>query len=143
MGADDDARRLTEFGQIEASSIAGWIKQLHMNNPMIWHSEKVRTKETAQIILDTLGWDSTLTEVPGIRPSSPVAPVATRIEAEDQDLVIVGHMPFMSHMASEMVTGGCTETYWNFETCAALCLERSGIGQWIVCGFCTPSQLPR
>ena len=142
MHNDDDARRLTEFGRIEAKSIARWIKQLGFTNPTIWHSEKIRAQETATIIREGCGWDSELTEVEGIRPSSPVGPVATRIAAEDHDLVIVGHMPFMSTMASEMVTNGCTETYWNFETCAALCLERAGMGQWVVCGFAMPSQLP-
>lgn len=142
MSPDDDARRLTEFGRMEVASIAQWIKQLHFDQPAIWHSEKIRTQETAAIILDGTGWDSELSEVEGLRPSSPVEPMAVRIAAEDRDLVVVGHMPFMSAMASELVTGGQLETYWNFETCAALCLERIGAGQWVVCGLTMPSQLP-
>ena len=140
---DDDARGLTEFGRMESASIATWIKTLCFNKPSIWHSEKVRAKETAAIILEGAGWDSTLKEVPGLRPSSPVGEMAIRIAAEDSDLVLVGHMPFMSAMASELVTGGQLETHWNFETCAALCLERMGVGQWVVCGFTMPSQLTK
>ena len=142
MHHDDDARQLSELGQLEAQRIAGWIKQLRFNQPTIWHSDKVRAKETAAIIREGCGWDNELIEIEGIRPNSPIEPIATRIAAEDHDLVIVGHMPFMPALASELVTNGCTETYWNFETGAALCLERSGMGQWVVCGFSMPSQLP-
>ena len=141
MNQDDDLRPLTEAGRQEAAIIAGWIKKLPFEQPTIWHSEKVRAKEAAGIILETTGWESKLSEVPGLSPSSPVDVMATRIAAEDSDLVIVGHMPFMSSMASELVTRSSSHSYWNFETCAALYLERAGTDQWVVCGFTMPSQL--
>lgn len=143
MNTNDDARRLTKFGRSEAAHIAEWVNTLYFNHPTIWHSEKIRAQETAAIILEGTGWNSELREMPGLRPSSPVEPMVACIDAEDKDLVIVGHMPFMPAMASELITKGQVESYWNFETCAALCLERIGVGTWAVCGFTMPSQLPR
>ena len=142
MNPDDDARRLTEFGRMESASIAKWIKQLGFEQPTIWHSNKTRAQETAAIILDHTGWDSVLSEKEGLRPNNPVEPIAMQIIAEDTDLVVVGHMPFMSKMASELVTKNGLETYWNFDTCAGLYLESAGAGSWVVCGFTMPSQLP-
>jgi len=128
-----------------ATGMRQWLPMMTRGNwlgfdpPLIWHSNKIRTRETADIVVEIAGWSSKPIETQGLRPSSPVEEAAIQIEAEDTDLVIVGHMPFMSGLASHLVSGPGTTSYWEFATCGTLILERSGRGQWVVLAFTSPA----
>ncbi|HIA47173.1 MAG TPA: hypothetical protein EYN96_04210 [Candidatus Hydrogenedentes bacterium] len=139
MAADDDSRKLDDEGRRQAAVLGAWLGELGFDPPLIWHSNKIRTRETADIVVEIAGWSSKPIETQGLRPSSPVEEAAIQIEAEDTDLVIVGHMPFMSGLASHLVSGPGTTSYWEFATCGTLILERSGRGQWVVLAFTSPA----
>lgn len=141
MASNDDARRLSARGREEAATMGAWLKRYDLRLPTVWHSNKVRTQETASILNEHAGWGSTLLEVEGLRPNSEVGPIAMKVAADDKDLVIVGHMPFMSLMASAMVSEGGAQTYWDFETCGVLVLQRAGDHQWIVDAYISPNKL--
>ncbi|MFP6583813.1 MAG: phosphoglycerate mutase family protein [Candidatus Hydrogenedentota bacterium] len=141
MQSSDDARVLSSAGRAEAAALGKWLARYHLQSPTVWHSDKVRTGETASLIIENAGWSSTPTEIDGLRPSSPVEPITMKVAAEQSDLVIVGHIPFMSLMASSMLTGGRIETYWDFNTCGVLVLDRAGQEQWVVNAYLSPSML--
>jgi phosphohistidine phosphatase len=138
VAPNDDARPLNMVGRNEAKTLGTWLGKLDFNSPILWHSNKLRTLETANIIIENAGWSSAPIETQGLRPSSSVEEMAIHIEAESSDLVIVSHMPFMSSMASQLVTGNSFDSHWNFDTCGALILQRSGQSRWIVMAFTTP-----
>lgn len=138
MANDDDARPLSDRGRVESVRVGTWLQDLHLTSPTIWHSNKLRTKETAVIIRDAAGWESELTEIEGLRPSSPVEPIASRISAEDNDLVIVTHLPIVSILAARLVRNGSSEDEWSFPTCGTLVLRRSESDTWSAVDFVSP-----
>jgi len=139
MAANDDTRTLNEEGRTQAVVLGTWLGKLGFDSPALWHSNKVRTRETAGIIIEKAGWSTTPVETQGLRPSSPVEEAALQIEAEDSDLAIVGHMPFMSGLASYLVSGPGASSQWDFATCGTLILERSGGKRWAVLAFASPA----
>ena len=143
MAADDDARTLDDTGRDEAEIVGNWLGKLSLGSPSVWHSNKVRTRETADIIIKHAGWSSKPIETQGLRPSSPVEEIVPHIEAEKTDLVIVGHMPFMSGIAAHLVHGPRAYSHWDFATCGTLILERSGQKEWIVVAFTRPALTTR
>lgn len=138
LASNDDARVLSNRGRMEAVHIGNWLRKLALAPSSIWHSNKVRTRETAAIIRVAAGWDSDLEEVEGLRPSSPVQPIGSRIDAEDEDLVIVTHLPFISILAAHLVNNGTKESEWSFPTCGTLVLRRGESGTWNAVDFVAP-----
>lgn len=136
---DDNSRPLDETGRNEAAVLGNWLGNLNFDSPNLWHSYKLRTRETADIIIQNAGWTTTPVETKGLRPNDPVEDIAYCVEEEAKDLVIVGHMPFMGLMASCLVTGPPIRSYWEFATCGTLILQRAGQSKWVVQAFTTPS----
>ena len=138
-GNNDDTRTLSDLGRMQAVHIGNWLRKRGFPiSPMIWHSNKVRTRETAAIIRDAAGWESELREVEGLRPSSSVEPIVSRISAEDGDLVIVTHLPFVSILAARLADNGSNVNEWSFPTCGTLVLERGESDTWNALDFVAP-----
>jgi len=61
---------------------------------------------------------------------------------ETEDTIIAGHLPFMSKLASRLVTGNEDETVVHFKPGSVACLERGENGDgWTVQWFLRPELL--
>lgn len=139
MAPNDDLRPLDDTGREESKILGTWLGRLNFDSPTVWHSNKVRTLQTADIIIQHAQWDSTPIETDGLRPNSPVDDIAYKVEHESQDLVIVGHMPFMGALASCLTTGYTERSQWEFASCGTLILQRAGQTKWVVQAFTMPA----
>ena len=52
--------------------------------------------------------------------------------------MLVGHLPFLSKLASRLVTGSEDTAVVSFRAGTAVCLERSEEGQWQVAAVVPP-----
>jgi phosphohistidine phosphatase len=127
--AKDPDRRLTPRGQLDIASIGRFLEQNGLFVPEIWHSEKHRVRQTAEIIGQAVGCGR-LQERKDLAPLDPVGPVRAEIIGREEDLMLVGHLPFLPRLAGQLL--GCLResSIFRFETGEIVGLERDDGGLW-------------
>ncbi|PCJ65382.1 MAG: phosphohistidine phosphatase SixA [Candidatus Hydrogenedentota bacterium] len=134
-GRGDDARRLTANGVAQAESQGRMLKKLGWTGTEVWHSRKVRAEETARHLAEAAGLAAVFHEQSGLLPEDDVEDIASLLNEQVEDVIVVGHLPYMSYMASHLAAGNASSSMWQFGTGAMLVLSRMGRGAWEVEGF--------
>lgn len=137
--AEDSERSLTVRGEEETRKIFGAAKRLGIRPARIYHSGKKRAEQTAGIIAKALGLSSQLGQ--GLNPNDDVRPWVERISKEAEDLMIVGHLPFLEKLASFLICGDEGSKAVLFRYSAILCLEKKEPGSWAVDRFLKPEMV--
>jgi len=128
--AEDPERPLTMRGEEETRKISAAAKRMGLHPSTIYHSGKKRAAQTAEIIAGTLGLSVRLGQ--GLNPNDDVRPWVERISKAAEDLMIVGHLPFLEKLASFLVCGDEGTKAVMFRYSALLCLEKKESGGWAV-----------
>ncbi len=128
--AEDPERSLTMKGVKETRKVSDSAKRLGIRPSRIYHSGKKRAEQTAMIIAGALDLSAQLGQ--GLNPNDDVRPWAARISGGAEDLMIVGHLPFLEKLASFLVWGDERAKAVMFRYSAILCLEREESGRWAV-----------
>jgi len=124
----DTNRPLTGKGREEVAATAAFIKGSGPQIDEVWHSSKLRARQTADIITAALGITKESKEKKFINPNDPVAPVAEVINMHDKNILIAGHLPFLARLASLLLTGAENGTPVTFRQGGAACLEKREAG---------------
>ena len=110
----DPARPLTEKGRAEVEATAHELKAEGARIDEIWHSTKLRAKQTAEIIARVLNVSKVI-EKDVLKPNDPVAPIVKLIRQSGKTILIAGHLPFLPKLVQllkpdlgkiELKTGG-------------------------------------
>ena len=141
MAHPDSARQLTPAGRAEAAAIARFLRRNHASAGAVWHSAKTRARETAEIVRLEAGFTGDLIEHRGLLPADHPGEVAGAIDAESDDLCVVGHLPHLAYLASALLVGPNANPFAIFETASALCVERDGNSHWHLRWMISPAQL--
>ncbi|MFN8543837.1 MAG: phosphohistidine phosphatase SixA [Candidatus Binatia bacterium] len=145
---DDGARRLTPEGRAKMRRAAVGLKRLGVEPELILTSPLPRAAETAAIVAELLAPRVAPREVPALATGSAAAEVlrALRPFAQRRRLMLVGHEPTLSELASLLLTGSTDGLALRLKKggCLAIALEhlvpRSGAAlAWVL----TPRQLRR
>jgi phosphohistidine phosphatase len=128
--AEDPERPLTTKGEEETRKVSDAAKKLGIRPSRIYHSGKKRGEQTAGIIAGAL--DLPIQVGQGLNPNDGVRPWAERISMETEDLMIVGHLPFLEKLASFLVSGDEGAKAVTFRYSAIVCLEKKESGRWAV-----------
>lgn len=119
---EDPERGISDRGRQDAERIAGVAKGYGVRVAKIVHSGKKRAMQTAEIFARHLEPPQGVEQVSGIQPQDDVTAIAMALRAED-DWMIVGHMPFVSKLASYLVIGQVEPTIFRFQNGGVVCLE--------------------
>jgi phosphohistidine phosphatase len=95
----DPSRPLSEKGRAEVLATARALLKEGARVDEIWHSTKLRAKQTAEIIAQILGVKNIL-EKEGLKPNDPPAPFAEMLKTTHKNILITGHMPFLGELAA-------------------------------------------
>ncbi len=128
--AEDPERSLTIRGEEETRKISGAAKRLGIRPSKIYHSGKKRAEQTAGIIAGAFDLSVQLGQ--GLNPNDNVRPWVERVSREAEDLMIVGHLPFLEKLASVLVCGDEGAKAVMFRYSAIICLEKKESGRWVV-----------
>ncbi len=128
--AEDPERSLTIKGEEETKKISDAAKRLGIRPSRIYHSGKKRAEQTALIIAGALDLSVQLGQ--GLNPNDDVRPWVERVSGEAEDLMIVGHLPFLEKLASLLVCGDEGAKAVMFRYSAIVCLEKKESGRWAV-----------
>jgi len=106
---EDPERPLSEEGKATMEKIGSLAVRLGINPDMIYHSGKLRAKQTAEILAQHLRLSDKVRQRPGLAPLDQVLPTADWLQKEaasgTRSLAIVGHLPFLDKLASLLVAG--------------------------------------
>ena len=126
----DPKKPLTAKGKRDSLKMARFLKSAGLEVDCMWHSPKARSKETASIFAKELSPRQGLLQKENIAPKDPIVETADAIRELDENIMIVGHLPFLQRLASLLLLA--TESYeiLQFKKGGVVCLERAEKGVW-------------
>jgi phosphohistidine phosphatase len=130
---EDPERSLTEIGEEEIKRVSKAAEKLNIRPLRVYHSGKKRARQTAGLIAAGLKISPPSVQAfQDLNPNDDVKPWAERICQQTEDLMIVGHLPFLDKLASLLISGN--EILGSY--CSAMALLSAWIRKRIEDGQC-------
>jgi len=118
----DPEKGLSDEGKNEVRAIAALAKEYRLHVSAIRHSGKKRARETAEIFSGFLGVQGKLEKMEGLAPLDDVTQLDLKAA---ENLMLVGHLPFMEKLASYLVAGAPDRPpVVKFQNGGIVCLDR-------------------
>ena len=136
---EDPDRGLTDAGRSDVARMAAWASAADIQVGEIRHSGKLRAQQTADIFAEHLGTKAEAAS--GLAPNDDVAEIAEAIAGEGRDIMLVGHLPHMSRLASLLVRGDADKPVVAFQMGGIVCLRTDDEGEWSVAWMVVPELL--
>lgn len=140
-GANDIARPLSSEGISEVKRVADFLKSNDCQVDVVYHSIRLRARQTAEILHDRLKVKKALMERCDLSPNDAIDEIADFIDQQKSDVMIVGHQPFMGSLVSLLVTGQEHGNLVAFPTGAVAILEKKQNGPWLIAAMIDPKVL--
>jgi phosphohistidine phosphatase len=137
----DPERPLTPEGRAETEKMARFLTPLELNVDCLWHSGKLRARQTAEALAGALAGGARATARDGLAPNDNVALLRDELAVATDDTMIVGHMPFVSRLATLLLTGYESPPVVTFTNAGVVCLQRTADNRWQVEWSVTPGLL--
>ena len=129
----EDARRpLTDEGRRAVERMAGFLSTLQLSLDRIEHSQKLRAKQTAEILAAHVHPTEGIREVAGIAPNDDVEPMRVRLQEESKNVMLVGHLPYLSRLAVRLLELGADRTVVRFQMGGVLRMDRDDDLRWAI-----------
>jgi phosphohistidine phosphatase len=126
----DPDRHLTLQGQNDVRKVSAFLKQFALSVQTIWHSGKTRAAQTAEILASDIKVNKAVVQHKGLAPNDPIAPVKKELIKANEDLMIVGHLPFLGKLVSALVADSEFADVVTFQQGGVVCLERDENLKW-------------
>ena len=126
----DPERSITEEGIREVRKVTAFSKSLNLSIDYLWHSGKKRALQTAEFLAEVITIDKEQTGRDGLAPNDDVRVMESEIMSLKQDIMIVGHLPFLSKLTSLLLTGRDSSETVAFKNAGIVCLNYSDDNQW-------------
>jgi len=120
----DPQRPLSSAGVQQAAWLATSVAGLGFTPAAIWHSGKLRSRQTAEAFLRVSPF-ADFRMVRGLRPDDPPSWIHHELDAETRDILLVGHMPYLPDLARALAGAPC-----DFPVHGMIGFERDAGGPW-------------
>ncbi len=139
---EDPGRSLAKKGVQDVEKLASYLRNKEVTVETVWESGKKRATQTAEILARALtAAQGTVFRKEGIGPKDPVNRMAEELSGRSGDLMIVGHLPFLSRLVSFLILGNETPEVAAFQQGGAVCMNRDAAGTWTVGWMVIPSMV--
>jgi len=126
----DPERGLSQEGYVDVNRIADVARGYGVRPAAIKHSGKKRARQTAEMFAEALLGDTNkIGTISGIGPLDDVAAVANTLKTGD-NLMLVGHLPFMERLTGFLVTGSAERLVFKFQNGGIVCLDKDPDARW-------------
>jgi phosphohistidine phosphatase SixA len=129
----DPERKLTPKGISETTTVAKYLNKIGIKLDAIFHSTKLRSKQTAEIFSSELNVKNIIEEKE-LEPLSEPNKTLQIINKYKGDIMLVGHLPNLSKLV-ELITGSESVL---FRYSCVLCLEETEDSKWKIKWFIIP-----
>ncbi len=137
---EDSQRPLAESGRRHVQMLAAWAANASLSADEIVHSGKLRAAQTAEIIAKQLQPAKGTSSRSDIGPNDDVRPVADDLAEGGDRVMVVGHLPFLSRLVSQLVIGDADQPLVQFEAACLVELTNEG-GKWAIACVVHPGLL--
>ena len=141
--AEDPERPLSDKGLTNIKKIAEFAKQnLRIDVAQIFHSGKLRAKQTAEILAEHLSSSKEMIANEALEPLADPRIWQTNLEKVERNIMLVGHLPHLNKLASDLLCSNGKDEVITFRMGAITCLERDNQKRWAIHWIITPDNLP-
>jgi phosphohistidine phosphatase len=123
--AVDPQRPLSAAGLAQAEDLAARAKEVGARPAEIWHSGKLRARQTGEAFLRACNAFAAFRMTRGLLPEDPAEMIGRELEAESRDVMVVGHMPHIAALATRLAGREAA-----FPLHGVVCYERIREGEW-------------
>ena len=135
-------RPLSEIGKQDVTKLGKFLKNTALTVRHIWHSDKLRAKQTAELISDFICSGDAVKQQNGLAPMDDVDFVKDQIIHFQEDIMLVSHLPFLDRMAASLLFDRNELVFLQFKTASMVCLERGNSPRdWYLKWFISPQIL--
>ena len=127
---EDPQQPLSPVGRATADDLARAAALRGVHPHAIWHSGKLRARQTAEAFWRACNPLAAFTAVRNLQPADPPEWIRDQLLAEDSPVLLVGHMPHLARLLRVMVGGSSESSTAEFPPHGMVCLERIDPG-WI------------
>jgi phosphohistidine phosphatase len=124
----DTRRPLSALGEAQAARLADAASARGVRPAAIWHSGKLRARQTAQALWRACNALAEFAAVPNLQPADAPFHLRDRLVAQDRDILIAGHFPHLQRLLSLLVDGQ-EDTIVNFPSHGMVALETDDGGR--------------
>jgi phosphohistidine phosphatase len=133
---EDPSRPLSGKGLSEIRKTGSYLSRLNLGVDKIFHSTKLRAKQTAEVLAGGLRASKGLSEADGLNPLDDPNIWAERLKDIPGDVALVGHLPHLARLASLLLTESVQSEIVSFRMAGVVCITRDNQGtcmlQWIL-----------
>ena len=135
--SEDPQRPLSRAGHQAVNEVARLAQERQVGVAAIYHSGILRAQQTAEILARFLRPPAGVAAISGLLPEDDPAMGRAHLEAADQPIMLVGHLPHMRRLAALLVSGDPERAVTDFGPADLICLSREGL-QWRINWRITP-----
>lgn len=121
---EDPERPLSNRGRETVDRVSRAAAKKGMAASRIFHSDKLRAKQTAEILARNIIPSEGICEINGLRPEDDPSLTKAELEASGRSLIVVGHLPHLHRLAAMLLNGNSSEQVIDFPTASVVCLTR-------------------
>lgn len=130
----DPDRPLSPQGLRDLQRLRDYLAEQIAGPRRILHSGKTRARQTAELLAEALDPHCEILARPGLDPKDPPKAFADYLDHEPEDLIVVGHMPFLARLLARLLGCGEQTSLVDFIPGTLVMLDRADDAQWrIVC----------
>ena len=130
---EDLSRPLSEKGLKDIEKMANFLKG-KIKVARILHSGKLRAKQTAELLNESIRSSEGIKEVDNLAPLDDPRIWEKKLKEESNNVMIVGHLPYLNKLAGLLLVNDQNRTIINFKMGAIVCLEKNADWslQWVL-----------
>ncbi len=106
----DPQRPLSAEGRVGVERVAVAAAQRAVKPAVVWHSGKLRTRQTAEAFWRACNPLAEFSAARGLQPTDPPERMADELMGETRDIMLVGHMPNIERLLRLLIEGSAEGT---------------------------------
>jgi phosphohistidine phosphatase len=136
----DPQRPLTADGQADVKRMTAFLQSAGVRVQRVIHSGKLRASQTAELLAAAIA-PQVAPETSGLmNPDDNPGAFDWQSESWDRDTLLVGHLPFMAKMVSQLVIDDDRPVV-DYQPGSMVCLLRDDAGEWRIQWMLRPELL--
>lgn len=123
-------RPLSDRGRVEVDMLAQQAAERGAKPDVIWHSGKLRARQTAEAYLKRCNPLAAFSAARGLQPTDPTNWIVDALAGEAKPIMLVGHFPHLPRLLGRLTSGNPDSNPAEFPLNGIVALEDVQ-GRWI------------
>jgi phosphohistidine phosphatase len=131
IGPEVDAMRpLSDRGRVAVERLAEQVRQRGMVPEVVWHSGKLRARQTAEAFWRACNPLAGFSAARGLQPDDPPVWIRDQLAGDTRSILIVGHMPHLPKLLHLLCGAQADPPGFDFPLHGCVTLEAAGTLSW-------------